>query len=234
MQPEDDAEVPRWAVVVPVKRLTHAKTRLAVLGDSARRELALAFAEDVVLAAVACPLVSSVVVVTDDRAAAAAVAALGATVTSDVPAAGLDAALEHGAAVARRGAPLGVAAVAADLPALTGPALTGLLTRVASRGVVPDLAGTGTTVLAASAGVRLAPSYGPGSLGRHLAGGAALLPAPDGARRDVDTPGDLREALELGVGPRTLAAATRHGLDLQGARTAKTSRCSPSGGTMHG
>ncbi|MDT4932925.1 MAG: hypothetical protein QOK11_817, partial [Pseudonocardiales bacterium] len=39
---------------------------------------------------------------------------------------------------------------------------------------------------------------------------AALLPAGAGLRQDVDTPADLSRALELGVGPATLAAmATR-------------------------
>jgi 2-phospho-L-lactate guanylyltransferase len=230
VKPHDEAEVRPWAVVVPVKRLAQAKTRLAVLGDGVRRELALAFAEDVVLAAAACPLVRAVVVVTDDDDAAQALVALGAVVTPDRPDAGLDAALEHGAAVARAGADVGVAAVASDLPALTASALTGLLASVTHRGVVADVVGTGTTVLAAAACVPLAPSYGAGSLTRHVAGGAVLLPAPDGARRDVDTPADLDDALALGVGPHTLAVATRHRL---ADGLASPACCSPGAGTMH-
>src|SRR3954454_20963656 len=41
----------QWGVVVPVKRLDLAKSRLASYGDVHRQELALAFAADVVLAA---------------------------------------------------------------------------------------------------------------------------------------------------------------------------------------
>jgi 2-phospho-L-lactate guanylyltransferase len=222
-------EVRRWAVVVPVKRLVHAKSRLATLGDEVRQALALAFAEDVVLAATSCPAVGTVVVVTDDAAAGRAASRLGARVTPDLPGGGIDAALEHGAAVAGRpGA--GVAAVAADLPALTASALAAVLSRVRVRGVVSDAAATGTTLLAAAAGQPLSPSYGPGSLARHLAGGAELLDAPAVVRRDVDTPADLREALELGVGPSTAGVVAQLGL----LPAPEASACSSFRGTMHG
>lgn len=209
MSDGDSGQV-RWSVVVPVKRLAEAKSRLRVLGDDARQALALAFAEDVVRAALACEAVDSVVVVTDDDDVARAAAGIGATVVADQPASGIDAALEHGADVARRSRPQhGVAAVAADLPALTASELADVLRSVAGRGVVPDAAGSGTTVLAAAPGRALRAAYGTGSLTRHLAGGAVLLPAAAGVRRDVDTPADLREALALGVGPATRAVAQR-------------------------
>ena len=44
-------DVTAWGVVVPVKRLTRAKTRLGAYGSVLRAELALAFAADVVAAA---------------------------------------------------------------------------------------------------------------------------------------------------------------------------------------
>lgn len=203
MQATADAQVGRWAVVVPVKRLAVAKTRLSVLGDAARRGLALAFAADVVVAASAAPAVHAVVVVTDDCDVGHALGVLGAHVVPDRPGAGIDAALEHGATAARtlvRGA--GVAAVAGDLPALTAAALGQALGQVRARGVVADASGTGTTLLATTGG-RLAPSFGPGSLARHLASGAQLLDASPHLRRDVDTPDDLAEAVRLGVGPNT-------------------------------
>ena len=64
----------RWGVVVPVKRLAVAKTRLGAYGDALRQSLALAFASDVVAAAQACPLVAAVLVVTDDERARAVLA----------------------------------------------------------------------------------------------------------------------------------------------------------------
>ena len=47
-----------WGVVVPVKRLALAKTRLASYRDDLRQALALAFAADVVDAALGCALVA--------------------------------------------------------------------------------------------------------------------------------------------------------------------------------
>lgn len=190
-------------MVVPVKRLDLAKSRLAAYGDAHRRELALAFAADVVLAAAP---VARVLVVTDDPRAAEVLGRLGARVVGDDPDAGLNPALAHGAELLREDAPgLAVATLSADLPALLAPDLAAVLARVPTegRGFVADLAGTGTTLLAAGPGVPLDPSYGPGSRARHLSSGAVELIAPESVRRDVDTPDDLEHAVGLGVGPHT-------------------------------
>jgi 2-phospho-L-lactate guanylyltransferase len=55
--------------------------------------------------------------------------------------------------------------------------------------------------------VRFQPRFGPGSRDRHVTAGAVELALPElrGLRQDVDTPGDLRLAADLGVGPRTAA-----------------------------
>ncbi len=187
-----------------MKRLDIAKSRLAAYGDEHRRQLALAFAADVVTAAL---LVGSVLVVTDDEKAADLLSGLGARVVPDDPDAGLNPALEHGVDLLREGSDdLAVATVSADLPALLAPDLAAVLGRVPleGRGFVADLAGTGTTLLAAGPGVALAPAYGAASRARHLSSGAVELVAPESVRRDVDTPDDLEHAVELGVGPHTL------------------------------
>lgn len=199
-----------WGVVVPVKRLSVAKSRLAAYGDDGRRRLALAFAEDVVTAALACPVVARVLVVTDDPDAAAALAALGAGVAPDDPDDGLNPALSHGAELLRAVQPdLGVATVSADLPALRPVDLAAALAAVVagSRGFVADAAGEGTTLLAAAAPAALAPEYGHRSAMRHLASGARQIEGTPALRRDVDTPEDLGVALDLGVGARTAAVA---------------------------
>jgi 2-phospho-L-lactate guanylyltransferase len=75
-----------WTVLLPVKVLARAKSRLAVLAGERRRELALALASDTVVAAAACPEVARVVVITSDPEAAAVLAALGALIVPDEPA----------------------------------------------------------------------------------------------------------------------------------------------------
>lgn len=209
----------RWTVVVPVKALAVAKTRLA-LPAPLREELALAMALDVVAAALACPVVTGVVVVSDDPRAVAALPLLGATVVPDEPDAGLNPALEHGAEVAVALHPTaGVAVVSSDLPALRPAELSAALSTADAhvRAFVSDDAGTGTTLLAvrapAAAGARVAlgAAYGTGSAARHRDSGAADISRPvwAGLRRDVDTLADLAHARSLGVGPRTLAVLPR-------------------------
>lgn len=86
-----------WSLVVPLKPLARAKSRLApATGAALRPRLALAFARDTVAAALSCPAVRDVVVVTDDTEAGAALAALGARIVPDEPDRGLNAALAHG------------------------------------------------------------------------------------------------------------------------------------------
>lgn len=196
----------RWGIVVPVKRLAVAKTRLAAYGDALRESLALAFAADVVTAAQDCARVVDVLVVTDDERARASLSAQGARVVTDDPDAGLNPALDHGADLLRAtDHELAVATVSSDLPSLRAADLDAALTSVlaGTRGFVADAAGTGTTLLAAGSGARLAPSYGPGSAERHARSGAVALRGTDALRRDVDTPADLRAAVRLGVGPHT-------------------------------
>ncbi|MCX4965070.1 2-phospho-L-lactate guanylyltransferase [Streptomyces sp. NBC_00654] len=198
-----------WSLVVPLKPLARAKSRLGrATGELLRPRLALAFAQDTVAAALSCPGVRDVVVVTDDAVAGAALSALGARILPDTPAAGLNAALAHGARCARELRPRGaVAALNADLPALRPAELSRVLDFSAAfpRAFVTDAAGIGTTFLSAAPGVELRPAFGGPSRAGHLASGATEIPLPglDSVRRDVDTGEDLRVALALGVGPHT-------------------------------
>ncbi|NJQ02332.1 2-phospho-L-lactate guanylyltransferase [Streptomyces zingiberis] len=204
-----------WSLVVPVKPLTVAKSRLAdAAGAALRPGLALAFAQDTVAAAVSTPGVREVTVVTDDPLAGAALSGLGARVVPDTPRAGLNAALEHGARSVRRARPgAAVAALNADLPALRPVELARVLAASAAfpRAFLADAAGAGTTFLAAAPGRELGPAFGGPSRERHLRSGAVELTPPSVAsvRQDVDTGADLRAALRLGVGPRTAALTGR-------------------------
>ncbi|CAL9413044.1 Phosphoenolpyruvate guanylyltransferase [Streptomyces sp. enrichment culture] len=205
----------QWTLVVPVKPLARAKSRLSdTAGDEVRPHLALAFAQDTVAAALACPAVADVAVVTDDARAGRELAALGAGIVPDGPRKGLNAALAHATAVVRSSRPgRPVATLNADLPALRPAELARVLEAAAQfpRAFLADAAAIGTTLLAAAPGQALRPAFGPDSRARHHASGAVELglPAVDSVRQDVDTGDDLRAALALGVGPHTAAAAAR-------------------------
>ena len=214
------APVLTWSLVIPVKVLARAKSRLAGLAGvtvQQRAYLALAMAADTVAAALECRAVGAVVVVTDDDVAGAELGALGAVVIADKPASGLNAALVYGAAHADSRWPgRGRAALAADLPALRAADLAVALAAASAvaQAFVPDAEGTGTTLYAAGPGKKFCPRFGPRSRDRHLAGGAVELDLPGigGLRRDVDTPADMRLAAGIGLGPRSAALAAALGL----------------------
>src|ERR1700743_3560334 len=140
-----DSTLFSWTVLLPVKVLARAKSRLAELAGERRRELPLALAADTIAAAAACPEVARVVVITSDPVAGPLLAALGAVIVPDEPADHLPASRpepEPGpghppqlaatgpregrrpprgqavAAPARRCPGTGLAALTADLPAL--------------------------------------------------------------------------------------------------------------------
>lgn len=204
----------RWSVVVPVKRLGVAKSRLYAAGRPRpeHEQLALSLALDTVTAAVAAA--ARVVVVTDDPAAAAAMRAAGALVVADEPDAGLNPALAHGAArAALLGPDDGVALLSADLPALRPAELTAALRAAAGhlRAFVPDADGRGTTLLVSRPGVPVRPRYGAGSAAAHRASGAVELAGDwPSLRHDVDTAADLAYAAVLGLGPATAAWTAAH------------------------
>ena len=212
----------RWSVLLPVKVLAQAKSRLAELAGPRRGELALALACDTVTAVLGCEAAARAVVITDDPVAAATLTHLGALVVPDQPRDGLNAALRHGAAFAAARWPgCGTAALSADLPALRPAELARALDAAAAwpTAFVADAAGDGTTLYTAAPGVAFRPAFGLASRARHAAGGAAELEPGDipGLRRDVDTPADLRGAAALGLGPRTAPLA------------AELLRCAPQG-----
>ena len=200
-----------WSVIVPVKRLPLAKSRLSPRLETRRPQLALAFACDTVTAALGSPQVGAVYVVTADPVARLTLLDLGAVIVPDTEAGGLNGALEIGARAALHRAPdRRVAALTADLPSLRSGELGAALGAAESlpgRSFVPDAPGSGTVLLAAGLDGGLRPRFGPGSRYAHEESGAALI---DGAgvslRRDVDTADDLNGALLLGVGTHTQSA----------------------------
>jgi 2-phospho-L-lactate/phosphoenolpyruvate guanylyltransferase len=201
-----------WSLVIPVKKLSAAKTRLAPLPTGRRADLALAFVHDCVAAALAAPLVSQVLVVTADEVAAEGLGRLGARIALEPPGeAGVDrlnAAIAFGAGRSRLDRPdLRVGALTGDLPSLRTEelnAVLGLAAAIEGRCFVPDAAGTGTTLLLGAEDGTLDPRFGPDSRAGHARSGAAeLFGVGRSVRQDVDTLADLEAALRLGVGVHT-------------------------------
>jgi len=194
-----------FALLVPVKTLALAKSRLAISVPGDREPLMRAFALDAIAAALHSPAVAEVLVVTDDPGFEVD----GTRRLPDEGEGDLNRALHHAALRVRLDAPdTAVAAMCADLPSLRTDDLTdALAVGMTPRWFVADAAGTGTTLLAAAPGIDLDPHFGVGSAHRHEESGAAPVRAPLASlRRDVDTEDDLAAARDLGVGKHTSAA----------------------------
>lgn len=199
-------------LVLTVKSLRRAKSRLLGAADhgtgdrAAHEALALALVRDTAAAALATPNVRGVLVVTSDPTVARALAGDGVPTTPDLPDAGLNAAVTHGAELLLLADPdATVGALQSDLPALRPEQLAAALAEtVGRRAFCPDRQGTGTTLLVAAPGRPLDPRFGTGSAAAHAASGAVRvgLGLPT-LRTDVDTAADLDAAAGLGVGRHT-------------------------------
>jgi 2-phospho-L-lactate/phosphoenolpyruvate guanylyltransferase len=189
----------KWTVLVPIRALPSAKSRLAPsVPAEIFEQLVSAIRADTLAAARASVPVARVVVVGDQP---------GDGITLVQRSTGLNGALRDGAAHAREHWPQdGVAALVGDLPAVRPEELAHALDEAARHDAafVPDRTGTGTTLLTARPGTALDPRFGAGSAARH-GSFAVPLEAGAGLRHDVDTAADLVAATELGLGDFTAA-----------------------------
>ena len=204
------------ALIIAVKRLAAAKTRLAPVFSARTREtVVLAMLVDTVTAAAGVASVGSITVITPDDAAAAAAVSLGAQVLADPTPEGHDDPLNHAIAAAERSVAQSfsnIVALQGDLPALQTPELADAIAaaRQHRRSFVADRLATGTAALCAF-GAALDPHFGSDSAERHRRSGAIeLTGAWPGLRCDVDTPADLVAARRLGVGVATARAIAQH------------------------
>lgn len=222
---------PDVGLIIAVKRLASAKTRLAsAFSAEYREQLVLAMLVDTIAAARRVRALASITVVTPDEAAAAAVTELGAEAVHDptpdghpdplnnaidvaaatVPVGGVTTTGEARAAQAARHIP-NIVVLQGDLPAMQPHELTEAIAtaRRYPRSFVADRHGTGTVALFGF-GVPLDPRFGPDSAARHRDSGAVELTAAwPGLRCDIDTPEDLVSARSLGVGAMTRRTADR-------------------------
>ncbi|OBI89101.1 2-phospho-L-lactate guanylyltransferase [Mycobacterium asiaticum] len=199
-------------LIIAVKRLAAAKTRLApVFSAPTRESVVLAMLVDTLTAAAGVSSLRSITVITPDEAAAAAAADLGAHVLGDPTTPDDPDPLNSAIAVAERSMANEVAnlvVLQGDLPALQTQELAEAISaaRHYRRSFVADRLGTGTAALFAF-GTPLGPQFGPDSCARHRRSGAIeLTGAWPGLRCDVDTPADLAAARQLGVGAATARA----------------------------
>jgi 2-phospho-L-lactate guanylyltransferase len=199
-------------LIIAVKRLAAAKTRLApVFSAQTRETVVLAMLVDTLTAASRVSSLRSVTVITPDDAAAAAAADLGAEVLPDPTPQGHHDPLNNAIVAAERelaNSVTNIVVLQGDLPALQTQELAEAIAtaRHYRRSFVADRLGSGTALLCAF-GTALDPRFGPDSAARHRRSGAIeLTGAWPGLRCDIDTPDDLAAARRLGVGAATTRA----------------------------
>jgi 2-phospho-L-lactate guanylyltransferase len=199
-------------VIIAVKRLAAAKTRLTpAFSASTREQVVLAMLIDTITAARAVSAVASITVVTPDDTAAAAARRLGAAVLfDDTPPTEpdpLNTAVRFAwATVSQQTA--NTVVLQGDLPAAQTSELSEAAAQARShrRSFVADRHGSGTAALFAF-GAPLDPLLGRDSARRHRDSGAVELTGPwPGLRCDIDTVEDLQAARLIGVGAATTRA----------------------------
>jgi 2-phospho-L-lactate/phosphoenolpyruvate guanylyltransferase len=204
--------------ILPVKSFGSAKQRLAgVLGTGSRQALAQAMFADVLASLRRVPGLDSVTVVTADRAAESAAAGERIRVLRDPDEAGQSQAALIGIRHAQRAGLDRVLLVPSDTPLLDPAEVAGLLERAPPVAIVPDRHGTGTNSLLLTPPGAIDPSFGPGSLARHIAAAEAAglrhsLEHVPTLMLDVDTPEDLAELEATLDARRGQAPATRGAL----------------------
>jgi 2-phospho-L-lactate guanylyltransferase len=196
-------------LIVAVKRLAAAKTRLAPMFSApARENIVLGMLVDTLSAAARVSSVGLITVVTPDHTAAIE---LGANVLADPTPDGHPDPLNNAIAAAERVVSESVSNIVVlqgDLPALQTGELSAVIAeaRQHNRSFVADRLGTGTAALCAF-GTALDPRFGLNSSTLHRNSGATELTGGwPGLRCDIDTPEDLAIARRLGMGPATTRA----------------------------
>jgi 2-phospho-L-lactate guanylyltransferase len=208
-----------WALV-PLKRLTEAKQRLApILEPAPRMELMLSMAMDVLATLVQIEAVERVLIVSEDPAAERLAQDAGVEWFQVPPGGGLNSDLELAAAFAQEHGTGQVLIVHADLPFLRPAQLrrfianrSGKITRLAE-----CKAGTGTNLLLTPLPLTFPLVFGSNSLTRfqRLLGKAAKVVRNSDLSMDIDNPEDLdcllmHEASGSPPGPMTRAWADKY------------------------
>jgi 2-phospho-L-lactate guanylyltransferase len=185
--------------ILPVKRFSTAKRRLAAGVEDARREAVIAaMLEDVLEAISAARGIERTIVVSDEPRAVELAGSAGAEVVPDPSEGGHSGAALAGIAHAETLGAECVVLLPGDCPLLEprelDRALTGLPKRYVA--IVPDRHGSGTNALLLAPPGAIRPAFGEGSCARHVAAAReagipfAVEELPSLAL-DLDTPADL-------------------------------------------
>jgi len=189
----------RTIAILPIKSLGAAKQRLAAkLGSGSRQALAQAMFSDVLASLRHVGGIEEIVVVTANDVAESAARGNGVRLLHDPAEAGQSAAATIGIRYAVASGFERVLLVPGDTPLLDPAEVDPMLARPSPVTIVPDRHGTGTNCLLLAPPEAIEPSFGPGSLDRHVAAARAAGVEPVVERApslmlDVDTPDDLAE-----------------------------------------
>lgn len=203
-------------VLIPVKPLATAKTRLAeVLAPAERRALVLAMLDDVLDALAGVSGLAGVALVGGDAELARHLAGRDLRLLAE-PEPGLNAALRAASAELAAAGAGRLLILPADIPALDRAALEALLAidgePVAA--LVAASADGGTNALLLAPPTLLEPAFGPGSCARYRQVAEAIGVAPrvldlPQVALDIDRPADLLALESLAGAPRTRALLRR-------------------------
>lgn len=208
----------RTLAILPVKSFGAAKQRLVpALGSRSRQALAQAMFADVLASLQRVAELDAVAVVTADPVAEAAARGERVLVLRDTAQAGQSAAASIGIAHALAEGFDRALLVPGDTPLLDSAEVASLLAAPRPVSIVPDRHGTGTNGLVLSPPDAIAPSFGPGSLKRHVEAAAAVGISSAVAEvptlmLDVDTGADLSALMDALAGRSGQAPATREAL----------------------
>jgi len=212
----------RTTAILPIKSLGAAKQRLStMLGSGSRQALAQAMFSDVLASLRHVEGLDEIVVVTANDVAESAARGNGVRLLHDPDEAGQSAAATIGIRHAVAKGSERVLLVPGDTPLLDPGEVGAMLARSDRIMIVPDRHGTGTNCLLLAPPQVIEPSFGPGSLARHIsaARAAGIEPVLEHASTlmlDVDTPDDLAELsarLEERRGHAPLTRGTLRQLD---------------------
>ena len=191
----------RTLAIVPIKSLVNAKQRLAAaLAGGTRRTLVQAMFSDVLGALRRTDGVDAIAVVTDDAVAESLVSGDRVALLPDGREDGQSQATKIGIEYAREHGFDRVLLLPGDTPLMSPVEVEELLMRCRRDeigvAIVPDRHGTGTNALVINPPDTFEPSFGPGSLERHVsqareAGVVYRVEHVPSLALDVDTPDDL-------------------------------------------